>query len=163
MALKKFSEVEIPYGMFASTANQLIANTTLAQAITFNTDIYKYRITHSTTVNNSRVTVDDAGAYLIVVSAICDETAADLKHLEIWLAVNGSNIANSNTIVQLPTKDIEMVLAVSFIQTFTAGQYFELYMRGDSTTLRLKTTAAGTTPTRPASPSIIITVNKISR
>jgi hypothetical protein len=161
--LAQSANLGMPYGMFSHSSSLTVASATTAYKVAFNTDVYKHHITHSTSVNNSQITIDEAGAYLITVSAITDDTAADGSHLELWLAVNNTNVANSNTIVQLPTKTNEAILAVSFIYTFTAGQYFELVYRGDVTTVRFVATAAASSPTRPACPSIICTVNKISR
>jgi hypothetical protein len=48
---------------------------------------------------------------------------------------------------------------VAFTYDFTAGQYFELMYRGSATTLRFQETAAGASPTRPASPAVICAVN----
>jgi hypothetical protein len=152
----------LPHGMFSSSATQTIASITAEQLVTFNTDELKVKVTHSTSTNPSRITLDEAGTYLITVSAVVHETTADKVHFDFWLKVDGTAIARSNTIVTCPTKEVEQTLAVSFIYPFTAGQYFEFAIWGATTTIELLATAAGSTPTRPACPSIICAVNKIS-
>jgi hypothetical protein len=154
--------ISLPYGMFSDSTSQLIASTTTAQVVTFNTDEHKYLITHSTSTNPSRIIIDIAGTYLITVSGIIHETTSDKTFYELWLAVDGTNVARSNTRVECATKEEEMTLGVSFIYTFTAGQYFELKAVGSSTTIGLQATGVGSTPTRPASPSIILTVNRVA-
>lgn len=43
----------------------------------------------------------------------------------------------------------------------TAGQYVELWMSGDDTSLQLITYAAGTSPTRPVTPSVRMDIKKL--
>jgi len=116
-------------------------------------------LTHSTVTNNSRIYIQQDGEYSIIVSAIADDTAADKTHMDIWLAINGTNVADSNTRVEIATKEVEMVVAAAFGVDLVAGQYIEIMYRGDATTTRLVQTAAGSSPTRPASPAVILTIN----
>lgn len=153
------SPLPVPRGTFSTTASQTVASTTTAYAVALATDDLKVGLTHSTVTNNSRVYIDQAGTYSIIVSAIADDTAADKTHLALWLAVDATNVANSNTVVEIATKETEVVVAVAFTYDFTAGQYFEIMYRGDATTTRFLQTAAGSSPTRPASPAVIVAVN----
>lgn len=152
-----------PYGMFSSTSTQAIANVTLAQAITYtNTEASSGGVTLS---NSSRINLASAGTYLVTFSGIADTAsgAGANKHLELWLRINGTTaVDRSNTVVEIVSASVEMTVAVSFIYTFTAGQYFELMTCGDDVKCEWLATAAGSNPTRPASPSVIVTVNKIA-
>lgn len=155
--------LELPVGQFSSTENQTIASTSISYPITFNTDDVKQAIRHSSTTDNSRIKVTSDGTYLMAFSALVDCTSGTNTYMEIWLEVDGEQVANSNTKVQIPTASIEMIIAVTFTYTFTENQYFELVMCASNTNDRLVTTAAASgPPPRPASPSIILTVNKIS-
>jgi hypothetical protein len=151
----------LPFGMFSSSSTQRIANSSTAQLITFGTTEILSGLTKTST---SRFTIDAAGTYLITFSGIADTGAGGGtgKHIEIWLAVGGSYVANSNTRIQIPNEATEMTVAVSFLYTFAATNYFELFCSGDDTNVGWLATAAGTSPTRPACPSVIMTVNKIS-
>lgn len=150
-----------PYGSFSDSTTQAIANATQAQAVTLNTDEHKYRMTHSTVTNPSRVQIDVAGVYEITISAVADLSVGTNQTLNMWLAVDGSNIATSNTIVNI-LSTAQQILGVSMMHNFTAGQYFEIMMSGSSTAVQILATAAGVSPTRPACPSIIITVVRVS-
>ena len=75
--------------------------------------------------------------------------------------VNGTDVTNSNTIYCFKTTGTAGLTSVTFIQHFNTGDYFEFWTWGDSTNNQWEATAAGTTPTRPACPSIIITANFI--
>jgi hypothetical protein len=147
----------VPYGCFISTVNQTIANTTTAYPITYTNALDSRSVTLS---NNSRINIAKTGDYLITFSVICRSSAPN-KTMDIWLTVDGTNIANSNTHFSFVGSANEKVVTVTFIQDFTAGQYFELVMCADDTGNFLLSSAATTNPTRPASPSIILTVNKI--
>jgi hypothetical protein len=50
---------------------------------------------------------------------------------------------------------------LNFVSTFTAGQYFEVMMSSTDSAFILEANAAGTGPTRPATPSVIYTVTKV--
>ena len=73
--------------------------------------------------------------------------------------MDGTPIADTNTIIQIPNASTETVLAVAFAVDLTAGQYIELMYRGDNAAVRMVQTAAGASPTRPASPAVILKIN----
>ena len=153
----------VPYALISDSTTQLIAVAANAQAITFNTNEELYDITHSTTSGTSRVVVNTAGKYLIFISAITSiASGAVPQNARIWFAVNGTYIPRSNTIVTMTSTSQKYTLAVSFIYTFNARDYLECYMSGAATTVQIEAQAEGTLPTRPACPSIILTMNFIS-
>lgn len=151
-------EINAPYLMQSDATDQAIANVTLAQVVTFDTDVYHSGITRT---SSSRFTIPTAGTYLICFSGIASSTQIG-KILEVWLRVNGSDVAASNTVYTFKAANSTAIIAVSFIQTFTANQYFEFWTWGDDTGCKWDATAAAGSPTRPACPSIIITANRIS-
>lgn len=150
-----------PCGMFSDSTTQTISSTTTAYPITFNTDEFKQDITHSTSLNTSRIQVDHEGTYLIIISAIASLASGTNQKLDVWVRVDGTDVPRSNTITNI-VSTAEQIVAVPFIYTFTDGQYFEMIMRGSSTNVRLLATGTQTGPTRPACPSIILTINRIS-
>ena len=101
------------------------------------------------------------GSYLIAFSGVCLGAAG--KVLDVWLRVNDADVANSNTIYAFKTTGVAGLVAVTFIQHFAAGDYFEFWTWGDSTNNKWDATAAGINPTRPACPSIIITANYVGK
>ena len=153
--------IVLPHMMQSDSTNQAVATANIAQVVTFNTDVHHSGIT---VTSSSRFTITKEAAYLIAISALVDTTVAN-KQIEVWLRVNGSDVANTNTVVKM-TGTGEYTLAVTFIQHFDATDYFEFWMTGDNTACRLKATAAVdevgdpvTVSARPACPSIIMTVN----
>lgn len=148
------AQIALPHMMQSDSTDQAISNTAVAQVITFDTDVHHHGITRTSA---SRFTITVAGSYLIAFSGVA--TGATGKKIEVWLRVNGDDVANSNTDYTFKTTGATTVISVTFIQHFAANDYFEFWTWGDSTNCQWEATAAGESPTRPAVPSIIITCN----
>jgi len=112
--------------------------------------------------DSSRICFTTSGEYLVAVSAIADSDTTN-KKMELWANVDGANVARSNTIVNMPNANSEMIIAVTFIITATATSCLQLRTTADNDGVQMLATAAGSDPTRPACPSIIVTINKISK
>jgi len=140
------------------TTTQAIAVADTPQVVTFNTIIREDKIVAT---SSSRFTVNETGEYL--VSANTEVTASNAgKTLDLWIRVNGSDVANTNHKSYIKnTSDVEFLPVGGMVISVTAGDYIEFWISGDSTTLSMVSYAAGTTPTRPATPSISMTVQKI--
>lgn len=151
-----------PHGTFYSNTTQAIANTANTQAVALELDTDVHGLTHDLAVNNSRVYVQSSGSYDIIFSGIADLTLGANKHLEVWIAIDGTDVTDSNTRVEIISANVEMTVAVSFIANLNAGQYFEIMTWGDSTSCQWLATAAAAGPARPAVPSVIVTAKKIS-
>jgi len=152
----------IPHGNFSQIVTLTSGGATTANPVPFDTDEVKLGITHSTSVNPSYIYCDTAGAYLITFSMVIVASAPN-KHINVWLAVNGTNIARSNTVYELPLAG-EALTTITCVNTFTAGQYFQVFWCSrDGASMTILATAAGTNPTTPVSPAVILTVNKISK
>lgn len=149
--------VNFPYGSFSSNADQTCTAGTTADAITYSTTDTADGINLS---DSSHINIPTAGTYLITFSAVC-KTATPNAYVEIWMAVDGTPVDNSNTITRFIGSANERIVTVTFIYNFTAGQYFQLFMWSDYNTTKLEATGTQVNPTRPACPSIIVTVNKI--
>lgn len=141
-----------------STATQTIVSAGTPQLVTFNTTIKADKIA---VTSSSRFTVKEAGEYLVTIMAQVTDTAAANKTLDIWARKSGTDVANSNVKTFITSTNDRLTTSMSMIIDMTAGQYLELWANGDSTTLSLLANAAGTTPTRPVTPSIFLTVQKI--
>lgn len=152
--------VGLNHATLSDSTTQAISDTSAVQAITFDTNEVLDGITHSTSVNPSRIYFDSAGTYLLNFSGIADTTTAN-QLLHVWGRIDGTDIDRSNTIVRMATASTETTVAVSFHVTVSADSYFEFMTWGSSTNCQWLATAAQTTPTRPASPSVIATIQRI--
>jgi hypothetical protein len=147
-----------PYGSVSSSVNQFVSSTTTLKLITYETNEVLNLITHSTTVNPSRIAIQVSGTYLITFSAELSGGSADV---DIWLRQNGTDVPRSNSRSHLAGTDYR-ILTVTFIVGAVANDYFELVQSSTNTSVGLTAVVAGINPTRPAITSIIATINKIS-
>jgi hypothetical protein len=159
VTLATANSITLPYLTQSDSTTQGISVINTPQVLTFNTSIYASGITKT---SSSRFTVTISGAYLIIFNGIADLTGGANKHIEVWIRVDGIDVPASNTRIEIPSANVEMTVAVSFIYFFRENQYFELWTAGDSTSCRWLATAAGSTAGGVACPSIIMTCNKIS-
>jgi uncharacterized membrane protein len=68
----------------------------------------------------------------------------------------------SNGIVTLIGNGGKGIAAWNFVQTMTASSYCQIYWSSGDTNLTIYAVGTQSSPTRPATPSIIVTVDKIS-
>jgi len=156
-----------PYGSFFSTATQTAANTTTAYPITFSNTAVSNGVT---LVSSSRLTVEHAGLYNLQFSAQLENTTSASVDIDIWFRKNGdtSTIADSNSRFGLaPRKGagdpFHMIGTVNLFIDLQAADYVELVWCTTNVGADIKTYAAGTSPTRPAIPSMIATMTYVSR
>jgi hypothetical protein len=148
------------YGQFSSTTTQSGSADT-AYSMTFNTTDFSSGVS---LVANSRITVANTGLYNIQFSSQLHTTVNQSVDFSIWFAMTGSNIANSNTdfSIEKVTGGGFQVAALNFLTEIASGSYIEL--KYSKTTAQGELLAQGTqsTPTRPATPSVILTVTQIA-
>lgn len=158
------------HGEYSDSTTQLIASATTAQIVTFDTTEEQDGIIKGTgtgSVANSRFTLPSTGVYQFNISAMVSSTSGS-HQLRMWFRAAASagtpaDIARSNTVVDVAANTIG-ILAIPFFYNCTAiGDIVEVWMSGDGTQSELLAVAAGVTPTRPAAPSIVMAVNKISK
>jgi hypothetical protein len=153
-----------PYGAFQDGTDQTAANTTTAYAITFDTTDYANGITLS---NTSRLNVSQGGLYNVQFSVQFKNTTNDTQDVEVWFRKNGSDIANSGSRFGLaPRKSSgdpsHMIGALNYFVDLAESDYLQLMWRPSDVGVSIEHFAAGTSPTRPAIPSVIATVSFVS-
>lgn len=144
------------YGAFISTQDQ--TNAASVNKMTYNVTELSSGVS---IVSNSQITIANAGIYNIQFSAQFDKTDSGSDPVEIWLCKNGSNVANTNTGITLDGNSAKAVAAWNFVVSASAGDHFELCWYSPDASVFINYVAAGTNPTRPAIPSIILTVTQI--
>lgn len=145
-----------PHLSLLDTTTQTIAAAGTPQLVTFDTTILTKKIVKTST---SRFTVNEAGDYVVYISGHITAGSAN-KTLDIWARVNGTDVANSNTKTTVVNNETQL-FETTIVVLMTAGQYIEIWMNGDDTSLNLVAYAAGTTPTRPVTPSIRLTIDRL--
>jgi hypothetical protein len=144
------------YGSFYSTQNQSLAKDAIG-AVTLNNTDFSNGVS---VVSNSRVTIANSGKYNIAFSAQLHNNGGGGSGttVNIWLAKNGTAIADTNTRVSVNTNSPYVVAAWNFFVNASANDYYELIWSPDNTQIQMDYQAANT---HPAIPSVILTVNQI--
>jgi hypothetical protein len=168
----KTSTSSLSYGAFYDTTQQPLISTTAAQLITINTpDLADGGIT---LVGGSKVTVSVTGIYNLQFSAQFANNNNTIYNANIWLRKNfvtgtGNDaqfdVPFSNGQCAIPNKhgniNGQLIVSWNYVMSFVAGDYVQFWWGGESTHLSIETIPAGTTPTTPVSPSIIVTMCQI--
>ena len=153
-----------PYGAFQDSTDQTAANTTTAYAVTFNTTDFSNGVTIA---SSSRITVADAGIWNLQFSIQFTNTTNSSQDVDVWFRVNGTNVANSNSRFGFaPRKGagdpFHIIAALNYFVSLNATDYVEIMWRPTDIGVSIEQYAAGTSPTRPAVPSAIVTMSFVS-
>lgn len=134
-------------------------NVAAATAVTFNTDLTGTGIS---VVASTQVTLAAAGTYMFSPSIQFANSAAVDHDVTVWFRKNGTNIANSATILTVPKigDGGAAVFSLGFFDTVTAGQYIEIMWLPENVAVTVDFTAAGAIA--PAIPSVILAVVRIA-
>jgi hypothetical protein len=134
-------------------------NVSAATAVTFNTDLTGTGIS---VVASTQITFAVAGTYMLSPSIQFKNTDAADHDATVWFRKNGTNIANSATIVNVPkaADGGATFFSLSFFDTVTAGQYIEIMWLPEDVDVTIDFTAAGAIA--PAIPSIICPAMRIA-
>ena len=156
--------VNNPYGAFQDSTDQTAANTTTAYAITFDTTDFSNGVTLS---NSSRLNVAQSGIYNLQFSIQFKNTTNDGQDVDVWFRKNGTDIANSNSRFHLSQRKSSgdpshLIAAMNFFVSLAASDYVQIMWRPTNVDVSIEHFAAGTSPTRPAVPSVIATLSFVS-
>lgn len=114
----------------------------------------------------SEILFEDAGVYNIQFSVQFVNTDTQIHDTDIWFRKNGADIANSNSQFSVPNNhggiDGHLIAALNFFVEVAADDYVELMWATRNTAATIQAIAAQTSPTRPATPSVIVTVARVS-
>jgi hypothetical protein len=150
------------YGEFSDNTTQSgSANT--AYSIKFNTTDLANGFS---IVSGSRITAQYTGIYNLQFSAQLDNQSNTNEVVDIWVAITGSNVPNSNTTVSINKAQAgnigKLVAAWNYIVPLSASQYVELKWNTHGGNIILLATGSASNPTRPATPSVIATITQVA-
>jgi hypothetical protein len=156
----------LPFAMINSNDDQTNASVTGENIISYDAPAVSNGIR---VVDNTKIYVPCAGQYLVTFTLQVTNRGNTEAEFEVWAKDTGSNIAFSNTRFDIPDRKsatiwAHIVPAITGIFTVNdpINNYLELAWWSDSLDVYLEHYAAGTTPTRPEIPSVIMTVNFVS-
>lgn len=153
-----------PYGSFYSTVDQTAASTTASYAVTYNTAAEENGVYLS---NSSRLNFRNAGIYNLQFSLQFKNDSNDGQDVDVWFVKNGTNIADSNSRFHLSARKStgdpsHLIASMNLVVEVLENDYVEVYWRASSTEVSMEHFAAESSPTRPAIPSAIATVQYIA-
>ena len=156
--------IEAPYAMLMSDQDQATAGTTSENLVSYNVPVFTYGVRVE---NNTQIKFDYPGQYLVTISLQVTNSQNQIKEFELWAKNSGVNYPLSNTRFDVPADKGansrgHLVANVAGIFTVVNGEYLEIAWWSDGANVKLEHYAAGTNPTRPEIPSVILTVNFIS-
>ena len=155
-----------PYGAFEDTTDQT-ATANTATVMTFNTTDFSNGVTVVTSGGKaSRLTVAQAGIYNLQFSVQFENTDVFEQDVTIWLRKNGTDIAGSSGFVGIASShggvSGHAIVGWNYFISFAANDYIEIYWSTPNTNVSIQTYAAGTSPTRPSTASIVATMTFVS-
>jgi hypothetical protein len=156
--------INAPYGAFQDSTDQVAANTTTAYAVTFDTTDFNNGVTLS---NSSRLNVSQSGIYNIQFSIQFTNTTNASQDVDVWFRKNGTNADKSNSRFGFaPRKGagdpFHTIAAINYFLSLNANDYVEIMWRPTDVGVSIEQYPAGTSPTRPAVPSAIVTLSFVS-
>jgi hypothetical protein len=159
--------IQNPHAMLMSDEDQTNASITGANQLSFNQPV----ITQGIRVENTdEIWFDQSGQYLVTFTLQVSNRSNAVQEFEVWAGYNGTNYPLSNTRFDIPARKsgsvwAHIVPAITGIFTVANPQteYLTIKWWASSTDVFLEHYAAGTSPTRPEIPSVILTVNLVSR
>jgi hypothetical protein len=112
----------------------------------------------------TRIYAQNTGLYNIQFSAQLHTTSNESADFSVWFAMTGSNIDNSNTdfSIEKVSGGGFQVAALNFLTPITSGSYVELYWSKTTANGQLQYKGTQVSPTRPATPSVIVTVTQVA-
>jgi hypothetical protein len=156
--------IDYPCGSFYDLTTQTAANTTTAYPMTLGNTSFSNGVG---VTSGSHIRVSQPGLYNLQFSVQLVNATNSVQDIDIWFRKNGVDIPDSNSRFGLaPEKNATIpyhtVSALNLFVDLGAGDYVEIVWCTTSTSAYISTYAAGTSPTRPAVPSIITTMAFVS-
>jgi len=155
----------LPQAMMISDQDQTNASITAENLLTF-APAFSNGISVE---SGSRIKVPCAGQYLVTFTLQVTNQSNTAGEFEVWVKDTGVNYPLSNTRFDVPARKTSsiwshIVPAITGIFTVNdpINSYLEIAWWSDNLGIYLEHYAVGTSPTRPAIPSVILTINFVS-
>lgn len=148
----------IPSGSFyENTTQTTTANTPTAMLISQTGFLNNIAISGTTGMQ-----VNDAGYYNVQFSAqVFRTTGSSSQHIDIWLRVNGTDVANTNSRLNVNDHSIYHVPAWNWFLYLAASEVVEIIWSTTTATIELRAEVANLIIPHPETPSVIATINRI--
>jgi len=115
-------------------------------------------------VNNTDIVFSTAGIFNIFFSVQVTNNAVQDHEFYLWLCFNGSPVANSNSIITVPSTHGGVkghnIAAWSFMVQTNIGDSYQLCWSGNNTNIAIETISPPTVLI-PTSPAVILSVSQV--
>lgn len=159
------SGVRFPYGAFSSDQDQT-ATANTATLMTLNTTDFSNNVGLSI---GSKITATKAGIYNLQFSTQFQNTDNAIQDISIWLKQNGTDIAGSTGLVSIPARksasageEAHQITGWNYYVSMAANDYIQIYWSTTLASVTIQNYAAGTSPTRPSTQSVVATLSFVS-
>ena len=149
------------YGAFQDDTTQtIVANTSQAMRIGVVDAANGIKI-----VDGSKIKVDYPGTYNVQWSGQFQNTDTQLHDASIWLRKNGTDVPGSAGIISVPNTHGGVhghtIASWNYVFNAEANDYYELWWSADDAKITLQYYPVGTSPTRPSTASLIVTITPV--
>ena len=161
--------ITLPYGQFQSQSDQTAAAIDTAYAVTYDQSDFLDGVTLS---SGSRLTVPDAGVYVVSYSIQFKNTTNGIQDIDIWLRKNGTDIPDTNSRFSIPTRKSignpsHLIAVTPVMVELAANDYIQIMWHVTDTGVSIEqypavAYSAGVTPAIPATPSVLVQVEFMS-
>jgi hypothetical protein len=153
-----------PYLAVQDSTDQVAPNTTGVNIITFDTTDYALG---ASLVDSTKLKAGYAGLYNIQFSIQLINTTNDTQEVSVWFRKNGSDVAGSNSEFSMPARKStgtasRGIAALNFFIALQKDDYVQLAWRPSDVGVSIEHFSTQTSPTRPATPSVIATMSYLS-
>jgi len=118
-------------------------------------------------ITDTKITVDQSGLYNVQFSFQFTNPDNAIHDIDIWFKVNDVTVEKSNSQFSINARKSagnpsHLITAMNFFLELQAGDYFEIVWHASNSAVYMEAIPAQTSPTRPATPSAIVTVSFVS-
>lgn len=151
------------YGGFSDSTDQT-GNVSAGTVITFNTIDVADGVS---LVDNSKITVPNAGKYNLQFSIQFKNTNNAQDDATVWLKINGSDLANSATQYTIPARKSASIFgygvaSLTFLLDLNANDYVQIFWVPTNVLVSIEHLPASVSPAYPAIPSIIASMIQVA-
>ena len=155
------------YGSFYDTGSVLAASATRIYSMSLsNTDISNGVFVSSSNGDRTKIKFTNAGVYNVQFSAQFSNTDNSTQDAIVWVRKNGTDIEDSSGTVGVPSQKAgtpgQAIASWNYYLSLSANDYIQLCWHTEqANVITLETIAAGTGPTHPRTPSLILTAQRV--
>ena len=148
------------FGSFYDITTQTNASSTSSNVIAIG---QTFNANGISIVGGNKATFSTSGTYLTNLLGQFITTGGGSNYqVTVWIAQNGTTIPNSAYTFTTGGVNQQVLANIETNIVANAGDYIQFYWSSQNTYMQLLTTAAGSSPTRPFSPSVNLTIGQIT-